>query len=81
MTLKTATRCVQFDAESDQFGAMAPPIYQTATFRQPPLPSLANMTTRAAVIQPALCWKHNSRDWKTANTPVLSRAAWRRSRR
>jgi len=35
MTLKTATRCVQFDAESDPYGAMAPPIYQTATFQQP----------------------------------------------
>lgn len=35
MTLKTATRCVQFDAESDPYGALAPPIYQTATFQQP----------------------------------------------
>ncbi len=35
MSLKTATRCVQFDGTSDAYGAMAPPIYQTATFQQP----------------------------------------------
>jgi len=32
--MKTATRCVQLDKD-DQFGAISPPIYQTATFRQP----------------------------------------------
>src|ERR1051325_7639713 len=35
MSLKTATRCVQFDGSSDPHGAMAPPSYQTATFQQP----------------------------------------------
>jgi cystathionine beta-lyase len=34
MKLKAATRCVNFPANSDPFGAIAPPIYQTATFRQ-----------------------------------------------
>src|SRR5438105_9619875 len=35
MTLKTSTRCVQFGDSADPYGAMVPPIYQTATFRQP----------------------------------------------
>src|SRR3989442_14059705 len=35
MTLKTSTRCVKFSGTSDPYGAMVPPIYQTATFRQP----------------------------------------------
>src|SRR6266446_5398656 len=35
MSLKAATRCVQFTDASDPYGAISPPIYQTATFRQP----------------------------------------------
>jgi cystathionine beta-lyase len=34
MTLKPATRCVNSPASGDPFGAIAPPIYQTATFQQ-----------------------------------------------
>ena len=34
MTLKPATRCVNSPATGDPFGAIAPPIYQTATFQQ-----------------------------------------------
>jgi cystathionine beta-lyase len=33
--MKTSTRCVHIDRQDDLFGAMVPPIYQTATFRQP----------------------------------------------
>lgn len=33
--MKTATRCVHHETNEDPFGAIAPPIYQTATFRQP----------------------------------------------
>ncbi|HBL27257.1 MAG TPA: methionine biosynthesis PLP-dependent protein [Acidobacteria bacterium] len=33
--MKLATRCVRAFAEDDPYGAVAPPIYQTATFRQP----------------------------------------------
>jgi cystathionine beta-lyase len=33
--MKTATRCVRIVSERDPFGAVVPPIYQTATFRQP----------------------------------------------
>lgn len=33
--MKIATRCVRLFAEDDPHGAVAPPIYQTATFRQP----------------------------------------------
>ena len=33
--MKTSTRCVHFGAENDPYGAIVPPIYQTATFRQP----------------------------------------------
>jgi len=33
--MKTSTRCVQFGAQDDPHGAIVPPIYQTATFRQP----------------------------------------------
>ena len=33
--MKTATRCVQLGRADDQFGAIVPPIYQTATFEQP----------------------------------------------
>jgi cystathionine beta-lyase len=33
--MKTATQCVHFTAEDDPYGAISPPIYQTATFRQP----------------------------------------------
>jgi cystathionine beta-lyase len=33
--VKTATRCVHFEARRDPFDAISPPIYQTATFRQP----------------------------------------------
>jgi len=33
--MKTATRCVRIVSERDPYGAVAPPIYQTATFRQP----------------------------------------------
>src|SRR5919202_412827 len=33
--MKTATRCVHLESESDPYSAVAPPIYQTATFRQP----------------------------------------------
>lgn len=32
--MKPSTRCVELD-KTDQFGSIAPPIYQTATFRQP----------------------------------------------
>ncbi len=35
MSLKPSTRCVHFRTPSDPYGAIAPPIYQTATFRQP----------------------------------------------
>src|SRR5689334_25093263 len=34
MSLKASTRCVHFQATDDPYGAIAPPIYQTATFRQ-----------------------------------------------
>jgi cystathionine beta-lyase len=33
--MKTATRCVHHDSEGDCHGAVVPPIYQSATFRQP----------------------------------------------
>lgn len=33
--MKIATRCVRAFPENDPYGAVAPPIYQTATFRQP----------------------------------------------
>jgi cysteine-S-conjugate beta-lyase len=33
--MKIPTRCVRVFAEGDPYGAVAPPIYQTATFRQP----------------------------------------------
>lgn len=33
--MKIATRCVRAFSEDDPYGAVAPPIYQTATFRQP----------------------------------------------
>lgn len=33
--MKTATQCVHLDSSDDPFGAISPPIYQTATFRQP----------------------------------------------
>jgi cysteine-S-conjugate beta-lyase len=33
--MKTSTRCVHFRNQADPYGAIAPPIYQTATFRQP----------------------------------------------
>lgn len=33
--MKVATRCVQLNGHSDPAGAVAPPIYQTATFTQP----------------------------------------------
>lgn len=32
--MKTSTRCVRLDKD-DQYGSIAPPTYQTATFRQP----------------------------------------------
>ncbi len=32
--MKTATRCVRPESSGDAFGAISPPIYQTATFRQ-----------------------------------------------
>src|SRR5713226_7543129 len=33
--MKISTRCVYFDTAADPYGAMVPPIYQTATFQQP----------------------------------------------
>lgn len=33
--MKTSTLCVQLPPRDDPYGAMAPPIYQTAAFRQP----------------------------------------------
>jgi cystathionine beta-lyase len=33
--MKTSTRCVHLNRQDDLFGAVVPPIYQTATFRQP----------------------------------------------
>jgi cystathionine beta-lyase len=33
--VKTATQCVHFETRRDPFDAISPPIYQTATFRQP----------------------------------------------
>jgi len=33
--MKISTRCTRVFAEDDPYGAVAPPIYQTATFRQP----------------------------------------------
>lgn len=32
--MKTATECVHLERDDDQYGAISPPIYQTATFRQ-----------------------------------------------
>jgi cystathionine beta-lyase len=32
--MKTATRCVRPESNGDSYGAISPPIYQTATFRQ-----------------------------------------------
>src|SRR5215510_5080089 len=33
--MKTATQCVRFDSNDDPHSSISPPIYQTATFRQP----------------------------------------------
>ena len=33
--MKTSTRCVQLGRGNDAYGAIVPPIYQTATFEQP----------------------------------------------
>lgn len=33
--MKTSTRCVQLGRSNDTYGAIVPPIYQTATFEQP----------------------------------------------
>ncbi len=33
--MKTSTRCVQLGRSNDAYGAIVPPIYQTATFEQP----------------------------------------------
>ncbi len=33
--MKTSTRCVQLGTGEDKYGALVPPIYQTATFQQP----------------------------------------------
>jgi len=33
--MKTSTRCVQLGRSNDSYGAIVPPIYQTATFEQP----------------------------------------------
>jgi cystathionine beta-lyase len=33
--MKTATQCVHFDSTDDPYCSISPPIYQTATFRQP----------------------------------------------
>ncbi len=33
--MKPATQCVRFGVSTDPWGAVSPPIYQTATFRQP----------------------------------------------
>src|SRR5882757_3817141 len=33
--MKISTRCVYFDTSGDPYGAIVPPIYQTATFQQP----------------------------------------------
>ena len=33
--MKTSTRCVQLGRGNDSYGAIVPPIYQTATFEQP----------------------------------------------
>ena len=33
--MKTSTRCVQLGRGDDAYGAIVPPIYQTATFEQP----------------------------------------------
>lgn len=35
LRLKISTRCVHSDQSADPYGAVSPPIYQTATFRQP----------------------------------------------
>ena len=32
--MKSSTRCVHLEANGDPYGAISPPIYQTATFRQ-----------------------------------------------
>src|SRR4029078_4869556 len=33
--MKTSTRCVHLGTGDDQYGAIVPPIYQTATFKEP----------------------------------------------
>src|SRR5689334_4785963 len=33
--MRPSTQCVHLSASDDQYGAIVPPIYQTATFRQP----------------------------------------------
>ncbi|MBA2525539.1 MAG: hypothetical protein H0W28_03525 [Pyrinomonadaceae bacterium] len=79
--MKTATRCVHLDANGDPYGAIAPPIYQTATFRQQSASEFGESTIRAAQILPARCLNGSSQNWKAEHTPAPSRVVWLPSRR
>jgi cystathionine beta-lyase/cystathionine gamma-synthase len=54
--MKTATRCVHHETDEDAFGAVVPPIYQTATFRQPTALELGELSIGSQSSVQGSCW-------------------------
>ena len=79
--MKIPTRCVRVFAEDDPHGAVAPPIYQTATFRQPSAVDFGEYDySRTANPTRALVENGRSPRSKAGASAAPSRAAWPRSR-
>ena len=79
--MKIATKCVHFEACGDPFDAISPPIYQTATFRQPTASEFREYDYTRTANPTRTLVEDNSLPLKAVFTPVRSPVVWRQSRR
>ena len=76
--MKIATRCVHLPPGNDPYGATVPPIYQTATFRQPGAAEFGEYDySRTANPTRALA-EEQIAALEGGASPAPSPAAWRR---
>ncbi len=77
--MKIASRCVHFETDgcTDPYGAIAPPIYQTATFRQPTATEFGEYDYTRSGNPTRSLLERQLLYWKEANTRAPLRAAWR----
>ena len=74
--MKTATQCVHIESNDDPYCSISPPIYQTATFRQPSADEFGEYDyTRSGNPTRSLVERQIARS-KAPNSPARSRAEW-----